>query len=95
MESVKELKHRNRIFGEPFTINELVDLVAELEIGESSHSFEGSEEDVVTQVVDKVYYEEGVKMVRLWRLTQIPMRRRKRKKSAQQRSFRCAKSWKR
>jgi hypothetical protein len=61
MESVKELKHRNRIFGEPFTIDELVDSVAELEIGESSHSFEGSEEDVVTQVVDKVCYEEGVK----------------------------------
>jgi hypothetical protein len=55
MESVKELKERNRIFGPILTLDELLDPVDELEIGQSASALSGEEE-----IVAKVHREQAI-----------------------------------
>ncbi|KAJ3978462.1 hypothetical protein F5890DRAFT_1560290 [Lentinula detonsa] len=57
MGHVKELRKRNRIHGEPLTVDEIVDLVEEAETGEEGQYGENAEE----KIVDQVQYERAVK----------------------------------
>jgi hypothetical protein len=50
MESVAELKNRNRIFGPMPALDDLLDPVEEREVGDSPYLFEGGDEEIAAQV---------------------------------------------
>ena len=54
MKSVKELQHRNCIFGPPPTLEELVNPVKEQEDKDSPYLFAGGDEEIVAQVQAKL-----------------------------------------
>ncbi|KAF8997433.1 hypothetical protein BDQ17DRAFT_1429115 [Cyathus striatus] len=59
MESVKELKRRNRIFGPPPTLDNLVNPQEEQEVGDSPYRFEGGDNDIVKEVEHEMAVERG------------------------------------
>jgi len=46
--SVEELKKRNRIIGNPFTLEEMLNLVEERQIGDSPIQFDGGDKEIVS-----------------------------------------------
>ncbi|KAG1767808.1 hypothetical protein EDD22DRAFT_741963, partial [Suillus occidentalis] len=50
MDSIDELKSRNRIFGKPPTVEELLDPVEEREVGGHDYEFPGGDKDIVEEV---------------------------------------------
>ena len=49
-----QLKDRRRIFGQPCTLDELVDPAEEREIGEKLYSFEGGDADIIEMVQQEI-----------------------------------------
>ncbi|KAJ3715974.1 hypothetical protein DFJ43DRAFT_1043433 [Lentinula guzmanii] len=58
MDHVQELRKRNRIHGQPFTVDEIIDPVEEAEIGEEEGRYG---ENAVEKIVKQVRYEQAVK----------------------------------
>ncbi|KAH9955966.1 hypothetical protein BGW80DRAFT_1257945 [Lactifluus volemus] len=60
VDSVKVLQSRNRIFGQPLTVDELINPVQEQEIlGESPYAFPGGDVEIVKQVTHEQRVEQG------------------------------------
>ncbi|KAG2143163.1 hypothetical protein BD769DRAFT_1636819 [Suillus cothurnatus] len=60
MDSVGGLKSRNRIFGEPLTIEEILDAVEEREVGDDcDYEFPGGDNEIVEEVQRQMAIERG------------------------------------
>jgi hypothetical protein len=59
MDSVGGLKSRNRILGEPPTIEELFDPVEEREVGDHDYKFPGGDKEIVEEVRRQMAIERG------------------------------------
>ncbi|KAG1764954.1 hypothetical protein EDD22DRAFT_951411 [Suillus occidentalis] len=59
MDSIDELKSRNRIFGKPPTVKELLDPVEEREVGGHDYKFPGGDKDIVEEVQRQMAIERG------------------------------------
>ncbi|KAG2366196.1 hypothetical protein BDR07DRAFT_1458750 [Suillus spraguei] len=59
MDSVGGLKSRDRIFGEPPTIEELLDPVEEREVGDHDYEFPGGDNKIVEEVRRQMAIEKG------------------------------------
>ena len=54
LDLVAQLKDRRRIFGQPCTLDELLDPAEEWEIGEELYSFEGGDADIIEMVQQEI-----------------------------------------
>jgi len=59
MQAVQELKKRNRIFGEPPSLEELLDPIEERRDADSQDDFEGGEAEIVAEVKHQMAIERG------------------------------------
>jgi hypothetical protein len=58
-ECVKELKRRNRIIGQPLTLQDLLNPVEEQDVGQSQYAFEGGDDEIVAQVQHDMAVQRG------------------------------------
>jgi len=59
VDTVLELKKRNRIIGAPLTLEEMLNPVQEQEMGDPSHQFPGGDAEIVAQVKSEMAVECG------------------------------------